>query len=122
MTTLPSSWIRITTAESALRKNMPQRSQRRLVLLFLVSLVIPAVVLLALGLRLIAQDRELSEKHAADEQRRRASEVSQQVLARLERLKIRQVTALATQNKVTDDPELVFVGYQDQDKLILPWV
>ena len=90
-------------------------------LLFLVSLAIPAVVLLALGLRLIAQERELSEKHAADEQRRLAREVSQQVLARLERLKIRQLTALATQNKVTDDPELVFVGYQDQDMLILPW-
>ena len=100
---------------------MPRRSQTRLVLLFLVSLAIPAVVLLALGLRLIAQERELSEKHAADEKRRRAREVSEQVLARLERLKIRQVTALATQNKITDDPELVFVGYQDQDKLILPW-
>ncbi len=100
---------------------MAQRSQSRLVLLFLVSLAIPAIVLLALGLRLITQERELSEKYAADEQRRRASEVSHQVLARLERLKSRQVTALATQNKVTDDPELVFVGYQDQDKLILPW-
>src|SRR5215471_8970289 len=100
---------------------MPRRSQTRLVLLFLVSLAIPAVVLLALGLRLIAQERELSEKHAADEKRRRGSEVSHQVLARLERLKSRQVTALATQSKVVDDPELVFVGYQDQDKLILPW-
>jgi len=100
---------------------MPRRSQTRLVLLFLVSLAIPAVVLLALGLRLIAQEHELSEKHAADEQRRRASEVSQQVLARLERLKLRQVTALATQNKLADDPELVFVGYLEQDKLISPW-
>src|SRR5262250_2518213 len=121
MTTRPSTWIRIPAARSDSGKSMPQRSQSRLVLLFLVSLAIPAMVLLALGLRLIAQERELSEKHAADEQRRRGSEVSHQVLARLERLKSRQVTALATQNKVTDDPELVFVGYQDQDKLILPW-
>ena len=100
---------------------MTQRGQKRHVLFFLVAVVVPAVVLLVLGLRMITQERELLEKHLADEQRRLATEVGREVLTRLERLRIRQVSALATQNKAAEDPELVLVGYLDQNQLVLPW-
>jgi len=103
------------------RKPMSQRRQRRQVILFLVAVVIPAVVLLGLGLRMIMQERELLEKRVADEQRRLATDIGREALTRLERLKVRQLSALATQSKAAEDPELIFLGYLDQNQLILPW-
>ena len=42
------------------------------------------MVLVAISLRMIGQERELAEKRLSDEQRRRVSDINQQLLTRLE--------------------------------------
>jgi signal transduction histidine kinase len=105
---------------------MPQRNHRRRIVLFLVAIVVPSLVLVALSLRMISQERELTEKRLLDEQHRRTSEVGQELLTHLERIKSKQVRALATQtNGITTvdygDPELVFGGLVENNQLVLPW-
>ena len=105
---------------------MAQRSHRRRIVLFLVAIVVPSLVLVVLSLRMISQERELTEKRLLDEQHRRASEIRQELLTHLERIKLKQVRALATQtNGITTvdygDPELVFVGLVENSQLVLPW-
>jgi signal transduction histidine kinase len=105
---------------------MPQRNHRRRIVLFLVAIVVPSLVLVALSLRMISQERELTEKRLLDEQHRRTSEVHQELLTHLERIKSKQIRALATQtNGITTvdygDPELVLVALVENNQLILPW-
>jgi len=94
--------------------------------LFLVAIVIPSLVLVVLSLRMISQERELTEKRLLDERHRRTSEIRQELLTHLERIKLKQVRALATQTKgITKvdygDPDLVFVGLVENNQLVLPW-
>lgn len=94
--------------------------------LFLVAIVIPSLVLVVLSLRMISQERELTEKRLLDEQHRRTSEIRQELLTHLERIKLKQVRALATQpNGITTvdygDPELVLVSLVENNQLVLPW-
>ena len=42
---------------------------RRQLALFLLSIVVPCVVLVGLGIRIILQQEELADKHATDERR-----------------------------------------------------
>ena len=105
---------------------MPQRNHRRRIVLFLVAIVVPSLVLVVLSLRMISQERELTEKRLLDEQHRRANEIRQELLTHVERIKLKQVRALATQtNGITTvdyaDPELVFVGLVENNQLVLPW-
>jgi signal transduction histidine kinase len=105
---------------------MPQRSHRRRIVLFLVAIVVPSLVLVVLSLRMISQERELTEKRLLDEQHRRTSEIRHELLTHLERIKLKQVRALAAQpNSITaadyGDSELVFVGFVENNQLVLPW-
>jgi signal transduction histidine kinase len=105
---------------------MPQRKHRRRIILFLVAIVVPSLVLVALSLRMIGQERELTQKRLADEQHRRVSEIGHELLTRLERIKLKQVRALTTKTDGTtpagyEDPELVFVGSVENNQLALPW-
>jgi hypothetical protein len=105
---------------------MPQRNHRRRIILFLVAIVVPSLVLVALSLRMISQERELTEKRLLDEQHRRSSEVHQELLTHLERIKSKQIRSLAAQtNAVTTldygDPEVVLVGLVENNQLVLPW-
>ena len=105
---------------------MSQRGHRRQVLLFLIAVIVPSAVLVALSLRMISQERELTEKRLSDEQHRRVSDIRQQLLTRLERIKLKRVSGLATQNNTTTtvdykDPELVLVGSVENNQLVLPW-
>src|SRR6266446_2615618 len=105
---------------------MPQRNHRRRIVLFLVAIVVPSLVLVVLSLRMISQERELTEKRLLDEQHRRANEIRQQLLTRLERMKLKQVSVLAAKNNGTatgneEDPELAFVGSIENNQLALPW-
>src|SRR2546426_11727706 len=105
---------------------MPQRNHRRRIILFLVAIVVPSLVLVVLSLRMISQERELTEKRLLDEQHRRTSEIRQELLAHLERIKLKQVRVLANQtNGISPadygDAELVFVGLVENNQLVLPW-
>jgi len=99
---------------------------RRLVLLFLVAIILPCLVLVAMSLRMISQERELAEKRLAEEQRRLAIQIRQELLARLEGIKLQEVSALATQTDGArlaryKNPVVVFVGWVEKNRLVLPW-
>lgn len=105
---------------------MPKRSHRRRIVLFLVAIVVPSLVLVVLSLRMISQERELDEKRLLDEQHRSANEIRHELLTHLERIKSKQIRALATQTSGTNtanygDPELVLVGLLQNNQLVLPW-
>jgi signal transduction histidine kinase/tetratricopeptide (TPR) repeat protein len=105
---------------------MSSRFHRRQVLLFLVAVFVPSLVLVALSLRMISQERELAEKRARDEQQRRIGEVRQELLTRLERIKLQEARTLAERPDAAAlnsyaAPEVVFVGWVENDRLVLPW-
>ncbi|MGI9065513.1 MAG: sensor histidine kinase [Pyrinomonadaceae bacterium] len=105
---------------------MPQRNHRRQVVLFLIAIIVPALVLVVLSLRMISQERELAEKRLAEEQRQLVREISQELLARLERIKAQEVRALGAHaaNKETTtyaNPEVMLVSWIEENRLVLPW-
>jgi len=104
---------------------MSQRRHRRQILLFLLAVIVPSMVLVAISLRMIGQERELAEKRLSDEQRRRVSDINQQLLTRLERIKLKQVSALAQPKQavaaISENAEVALVGWQEKNRLVLPW-
>lgn len=112
---------------------MPLRSHRRSVLLFLAAILVPCLVLVMLSLRMISQERELAEKRLAEEQRRLTGQIRQELLARLERIKLQEAGALAAQAGVgaglkpappparPQNAAVVFLGWVENNRLALPW-
>jgi len=103
---------------------MSQRRHRRQILLFLLAVIVPSMVLVAISLRMIGQERELAEKRLSDEQRRRVSDINQQLLTRLERIKLKQVSALAQSKQaiaaISENAEVALLGWQEKNQLVLP--
>ena len=62
---------------------------RRRIALFLVTVVVPCLVLVALGLRTVQQDRELAEKRAAEERSRQIEQIRKDALGKLSEIKLR---------------------------------
>ena len=62
---------------------------RRRIALFLITVVVPSLVLVGLGLRTVRQDRELAEKRAAEERGRQIDQVRKDALGKLEEIKLR---------------------------------
>ncbi len=105
---------------------MASLARRRQILLFLVAIILPCSVLVALGVRMIGQERELSEKRLADEQRRAISQIRQELLARLEQIKFQEVAALASQpggvpRGEYQNPGVVLVAPVERGRVVLPW-
>jgi predicted transcriptional regulator len=102
---------------------MASRGHRPQVLLFLAAVIVPSLVLVVLSLRMISQERELTEKRLLDEQHRRISEIRHELLTHLERIKLRQIRILETQTNAISaddgDPELVLVGSDENYRLHL---
>jgi signal transduction histidine kinase len=73
-------------------------------------MAVPCVVLVALGVRIIVQQEELAEKHAADERRLLVGEFERALLTTLEH--VRQNAA---------DPSVALVGKVTDGRLVLPW-
>jgi signal transduction histidine kinase len=102
------------------------RGHRKQILLFLIAVVLPSIILVVFTLRMISQERELSQKRIADERRRLSSEIGQYLLVRLEKIKLQEVGSAAdwTRLPATRDyinTEVVLIGLVDQDQLLLPW-
>ncbi len=72
---------------------MDGRTQRRKLVLFLAAVILPCLVLVGLGLRMIGQERELADRRGADERTRLAAAVGQKLLVRLERIKLEEAGA-----------------------------
>ncbi len=97
-------------------KTAPVHLKRRLVL-FLGAIVAPCLVLVALSVRMIQQERQLQAKRAEEERQRLITQIGQALLTRLERIKS-SLLAAPGQNV----PEaVVWVGRVRDGRLLLPW-
>lgn len=93
------------------------RLLNRRVLLFLGAIVAACLVLVALGVRMIGQERQLRAKRAEEERQRRVAQVRQELLSRLERLKL----GLAVTSSGRLPETVVLVGGVHDERLLLPW-
>ncbi len=105
---------------------MASQVHRRQVLLFFLAVLLPCSVLVVLGLRMIAQEHELSEKRLGDEQQRLLAQVHDDLLERLERIKLREVAALAGQHTPAEaapgvEIEVDLVAHLRDGRLVPPW-
>ena len=105
---------------------MLPHGNRRQVVLFLVAVMVPFLVLVGISLRMIGQERELGEKRQADDQRHLVNQIRQELLARLERIKLQEVSALAAQEggaqaSSYENEPVVLVSRVENNRLVLPW-
>jgi len=105
---------------------MALHRHRRHVLLFLAAIILPCAVLVALGVRIIGQERELREKRLADERRRVTNQIRQTLSSQLERIALQEATALvADPDRASSSrfghPAVVLVARVPDGRLTLPW-
>jgi signal transduction histidine kinase len=102
------------------------RNQNRRLWLFFAALIFPALLLVALSVRMLSQERELVEKRLVEEQRRAVGALRQELLARLEYLKLQTLNALVARTDKTAgirtaQPAFMWVGLVEGEQLRLPW-
>jgi signal transduction histidine kinase len=105
---------------------MTSQLHRRQVLLFLAAILLPCAALVFLGLRLVIQERELGAVRLGDERRRITRQLHQELVSRLERTALRQVTAQAVspgllQASEYGDSTVALVARASGGTIILPW-
>ncbi len=105
---------------------MKVEGHRKQVALFLVAVLLPVIVLVALTLRMVTQERELALKRVADEHRRMAAEICRDLTSRLDGLARGEASALAGEplrlaRRDYRNPEVVLVAKIDEARLVLPW-
>jgi len=99
---------------------------RKQIFLFLAAVLIPSLTLVLFTRQLVRQEKELSEKRIADDRERRAREIGQEVLLRLERIKLEEAQKEETLLTGPDEyrperPEMVMLGLVEEGRLSLPW-
>lgn len=111
---------------NGLNGTMSLGSHQRQILFFVAAVLLPCAVLVALSVRMIQQERELAEKRAADDRRRIVSSMREQLLARLERLKSEEVTAVAADQERVGarhyaNAPVVLTALLNEGQPVLPW-
>ena len=98
---------------------------RRQVVLFLVAVILPSVVLVALGIRLVSQDLELQRSRQEDARRAALVEASRLALAELEDIEATVLGALeGSLDLATRDyphPAIRLVARVENGRVVLPW-
>ena len=105
---------------------MQLRSHRRLVVLFIAAILVPCSVLVALSVRMIRQERELAERRLEEERHNLTARIRQELLARLERIKLQETTILATEARDRAagsyrHPATLLLARVEANRLVLPW-
>jgi signal transduction histidine kinase len=105
---------------------MKVEGHRKQVALFLVAILLPVIVLVALTLRMVKQERELALKRVADERRRIVAEIGRDLISRLDGLAREEASALEGQplrlgRREYMNPEVALIAKKDGARLILPW-
>ncbi|UCG85364.1 MAG: hypothetical protein JSW71_15710 [Gemmatimonadota bacterium] len=105
---------------------MAANGHRRQVLLFLVAIILPCVVLVVLGLRMVAQERELQDNRSAEERRSLTNQLRRELSARLDRMALQEATALIADPARSDrreyqSPMVVLVTSVSDGRMVLPW-
>jgi signal transduction histidine kinase/tetratricopeptide (TPR) repeat protein len=103
-----------------------KRNLRKQFILFGLSVLLPALVLLVLIVRMNRQDNELRKKRAEEAKQQKAEEIGRHLADRLEKTEkvLLQELALdpaATRTIYRTHPELVFVGRIKKEELLMPW-
>lgn len=103
-----------------------KRNLRKRVILFGLSVLLPALVLLVFIVRMNRQDNELRNKRAAEAKQQKAEEIGRYLADKLEKTERVLLQELASDSASTrtvyrTHPELVFVGYIVEDELLMPW-
>jgi len=103
-----------------------KRSLRKRVILFGLSVLLPALVLLVFIVRMNRQDNELSKKRAMEAKQQKAEEIGQYLADRLEETERALLQELALdpasmRTAYRTYPELVFVGRIAKEELLMPW-
>ena len=98
---------------------------RRQALLFLIAILVPCAVLVALGLRTMEQERQLEDKRLTEERQVLVERVRVALLSQLENIKLAEVTKMAAGRGGADagkrDNAVVFAGPILDGQLQLPW-
>jgi signal transduction histidine kinase len=98
---------------------------RRQIALFIAAVVFPSAVLVALGVRMIGQERELAGSRLAVDRRRAIADVRQALISELERIKVEALSARATTDgpflRSYDDSAVRLVAPVEDGRVVLPW-
>src|SRR5438067_9671196 len=91
--------------------------------LLLSAILIPAAVLITLGVRVVRQETELAEKRAAEERRDALDQLRRELSARLQAIKLQEVNRLIgeTGPGLPPDSPILFVAGLGQERMVLPW-
>jgi signal transduction histidine kinase len=105
---------------------MKGRGHRKQIFLFLTAVLLPSFILIFLTIRMISQERELSQKRLMEEQQRTAQDIGQRLLVRLETIKLQEAQAVAkSPQSLTEanyaNTEVVLIGLIKEGQLALPW-
>ena len=99
--------------------------QRKHVLLFIIAIVLPSSLLVILSWRMLDQQAELDEKRLVESRARCAADITREMRAKLEQIKLQEVSVAAhrrtTQERDYSHRDVVFVGLTDRERLLLPW-
>jgi signal transduction histidine kinase len=105
---------------------MKVEGRRKQIALFLVAVLLPVIVLVALTLRMVRQERELTMKRIADDDRRVAAEIGRDLASRLDKIVREETSALMGQPQKLArrdyvNSEVVLIAKIDGARLVLPW-
>ena len=105
---------------------MKIEGHRKQVLLFLAAVLLPVIVLVALTLRIVKQEKELSQKRIVDERRRVAVDIGRDLSSRLDGIIREEMPALmGPPQKLGQhdylNPEVVLIAKVEDAGLVLPW-
>jgi signal transduction histidine kinase len=105
---------------------MSSRAPRRRALLFLLALALPCVVVVALGIKMIAEGQEVALARTTADQSRLVTQIAGDLMTRLERIKLEEAGALAAVNgaAMPANPrhgEVALVGPIKNGRVELPW-
>jgi predicted Holliday junction resolvase-like endonuclease len=99
---------------------------RRQIFLFLAAVIVPCLALIVFSVQGVRQEKELAEKRRAEDERRRANEIGQHLLVRLEKVKLEEAKEAAFRperlsSSVYRNSEVILIGRVSEGRLILPW-
>lgn len=104
----------------------PKRHYRKQILLFGISVLLPALVLLFFTLRINRQDNELRERRAKEARQQKAEEIGRNLADRLEKTTQDLLREMSAESRIIRKahlmhPDLVFVGCIQKGQLQMPW-
>jgi signal transduction histidine kinase len=107
---------------------MARPNRRRQLLLFGLAVLLPAGVLVGLGVRVLRQESELSRTRLLDEKRRATRQLASELAARLEALKLQEINlrirSASSPRPAGASPSnaaTIFIAEISGDQVILPW-